>query len=332
MKNNTAVFIISVGRSGTHLLSQVLDGSPEINFPMEQAFVLQTYRRLYNRSLTPAAKEYFKDIIKKDLFLTQFWKLDHEALFKYIDHLPANTPYHELCESVVNHRRSVYTSKENAGIMGLHNPRLTFHVENMMEIFPGSKFIFLHRNALDTISSFKSSKFFKGTVSIPFFAYRWKWYNTHALALCRKHPERFYRLSYEDLVNDPEEKIRGVCSFLNTAYNVNMLKFEEKFSPFYKENVLSDRYHMHAKLTEQINNKSINSYEKNLDNEAIELSGYITNKIGEQLGYEGRPTKFRIKFLFAFWVAVYYSYKFDYYALLQFMINRILPGGKMIRF
>lgn len=321
-----AVFIIGVGRSGTNLLSQVLDGNPAINFPLEQKFVMKSYRWLYDVPLTARAKEKFKALLREDIFLNNVWKINLDAVCKRIDELPENTSYPQLCNTVLDFRESLYSEKKNVKVYGYHNPRSTMHSENLAKAFPGCKFIFLHRHPLDNVSSYKKSKFFKGLVSIPFFAYRWKWYNDYCLYLEKKFPGRVFRLAYEDFVSYPRQKTMELCSFLEVEYSDHMLAFNEKFAPFYKENMIKDMYHVHIKMTDKINTKNIGAYKNTLTQQEIDFTSCVVNVTAKELGYEVPSCNNGLRARLGIFIALRYMFKFDFYALAQGILNRIVPG------
>ena len=85
-----------------------------------------------------------------------------------------------------------------------------------LSLFQNGKVIHMVRNPFDTISSLE-----KRGYSL-YYAVGIYLLNT-ACGLSVDDSKRSYTVKYEDLVSDPQNTVKGICSFLEIPYDINML-------------------------------------------------------------------------------------------------------------
>ena len=89
-----------------------------------------------------------------------------------------------------------------------------------------AKYIFLYRDGRDVALSFRKALIGDKTC----YHLGKSWHETQQLALDlrdRVDSQRFFGISYEELVADPEAVLRRICHFLGTAYSPSMMNFHE---------------------------------------------------------------------------------------------------------
>ncbi len=147
--------------------------------------------------------------------------------------------------------------------------------------FPHSKFIHMVRDPRDMALSWKLSPNHPGGVIKA--AHIWKEDQEKAIEAYGflKEMDRIFRLSYEDLLMNPEDVCRDLCVFLETKFYPGMLDF-------YKDNLTienSKRLRNWENLQKPIMKANFNKYRKNLsyiENQYIES---VCKNEMEILGY-----------------------------------------------
>lgn len=95
----------------------------------------------------------------------------------------------------------------------------------------GEEWLFVHvvRNPLDTLSSIKEARFDR---SIPIglderLAFYSRYLNA-GLDFQEQHPDRYYRVMYEELVTDTEKTLTSLMSWLGEEFQRKQLKFNDQ--------------------------------------------------------------------------------------------------------
>ena len=87
------------------------------------------------------------------------------------------------------------------------------------------RYLYLHRDPREVCASFQ--KAIVGEKHAYSIARRWACLQDLCLATEAANPDRFHRVAYRDLVEDPDHSMRGVCHFLGTDYDPAILSFHE---------------------------------------------------------------------------------------------------------
>jgi hypothetical protein len=98
------------------------------------------------------------------------------------------------------------------------------HLYRANEWFPEAKFVHIYRDARDVALSNQTMPYGRGNLAE--CADLWSRRLTTNFRMGRiLGPERYWSLAYEDLVNRPEETLRGLCEFLGVTFADSMLRF-----------------------------------------------------------------------------------------------------------
>lgn len=224
-------FIVSIGRSGSTLLLNLLDANPNTLVPLESTFLIHLYTKYKH------VKRWDKDTINEyliDLYrmrkIRKRWKLNKEELRnKLYTHLNDDISYASLSKIIYLSYQSIYPKKEIL-IIGDKNPIYSFSIKEIKEIYPNAKFIHLIRDPRATVRSHMLSFNIK---FLSFIAWEWLSFNREIETNKKYCPSSFLTVKYEDLVESPESKLKEICNFLNVNYNSNSLKFHEKVKSKY---------------------------------------------------------------------------------------------------
>ena len=197
MSEMLPVFLFSLPRSGSTLAQRILAGHPDIDTVSEPHILLPLIYSLrgdgvyaeYNHKLTSMAIEDFCQELEGG----------------------KRTYYQEINKFATSLYRSA--SHKKARYFLEKTPRYSIVVDEIMEIFPEGKFIFLWRNPLAIVASILQQSqrgrwFFYGT-KIDLFTGL-----PSLVAAYARDPGRSVSVRYEDLVSDPDAECSRILGYL----------------------------------------------------------------------------------------------------------------------
>lgn len=299
-EGNHLVFLLSMPRSGSTLLSLMLGSHPEICCPPEPWIVLALaeYLRLGNVSSTPYGREWAE--IAAIEFILKPERRQRGALGKALrmiaetSRLDAITAARQLLQTAYQ----LHLDVSGRNIFVDKTPRYYAVLGLIDKIFPRAKKIVLLRNPLDIFASYKTTWEIPRTIFTP------DGVSVHARDFCEglfiladyiTTPRNdLLVLRYEDLTNDPESVLRSACKFTDINFSPMMLAY-------YENTVLIEEYgrspvgdpvsSSHPKPT---NNRTVNAWEKRLDGVDIQtLINVLGVEIFERLGYGDTVARLR---------------------------------------
>jgi len=209
-QENTApvrpLFVFSLPRAGSTLVQRVLSAAPEVASTAEPWILLPF---LYARRESGIYAEY-----------------GHSTLFVAFNEFIGRLPGGEV-DYAAELRRFVSRLYRRAACNGAtyfldKTPRYHFVVDEVMELFPDARFIFLWRNPLATAASMIDT----------WGAGRWKLYTYKAdlytglanlVSAYQGHADRALAVRYEDLVSEPEASWRRVFDYLEIPFSESVL-------------------------------------------------------------------------------------------------------------
>lgn len=235
--NNKLAFLLGVPRSGTTLLSVLLNQHSHIYCPPEPWLLIGLDMLGRVPSDHPADSPFLRDAI------SSFEKLNQVSLAK---------------ESALAIYNSVL-SKNGKSLFVDKTPRY-YQVLNLLKNFNNeAKFIVIYRNPLDVAASYKTTwdvnipEIIKNKANSPFlFDYILGFNNLLAF----ENEQKVLRVNYEQLVINPQETLQKVFSFLDVTnqpidINLNLNIAGHNKSIFGDDKILSHT---------QVHNKSVDSY------------------------------------------------------------------------
>jgi protein-tyrosine sulfotransferase len=208
------LFILSCYRSGSTLLRYVLDSHPEVYCPPEVSL----------GQLAEALGHFHAGFSGRRFDAERAGEQNREEIARIRGYLSQ-----VMGEALEQRGKSWLCEKSPSNVLFL--PLLD-------ALFPDSRFLCLHRHALDVVSS--TIKMHAGIPELAPYVYRangdlvtafltyWSEWTENLLRFEQAHPESSWRLCYEDLVSEPRQQVEGIFSFLGLDWQPELL--DEVFS------------------------------------------------------------------------------------------------------
>jgi hypothetical protein len=285
-------FLLCTERTGSSLLSLMLNLHDEILCPSEEPFALYVYKRfskIENWS-TNDVENYVETVFlllekNRELYFapkSEFYKnlLAHKQLLN-MERLIKLTYLHFLD---VKDKSSVRTIVDK-------QIKYFFHLNEIQSIFPKAKFVVLVRDVRDNIVS-KQQRALNWNQHPLFLANLWQL----TYAKIKELNTEPCMIRYEDFVTNPSFVLEKICAFLGHDFQPKMLEtkgvFEallEQKKHLLKADFLTHIRDFHAGLRKKPNPDKIGQ-SKLLQPEIIGQIEYICHRELKQFGY---PLKFR---------------------------------------
>lgn len=320
-------FIVGMGRSGTTLLTSMLNMNPEIIATPENEFIAFSYSPFVFKDFNNP------DVLKSFLNIFNFafssvitiWKpknLNNDAFQLKIK------SYSNICKLVYLNYPLSQKNKQNVKWVIDKNPSYSLHINKLNTVFPNAKYIVIVRDYRDNIVS--RIKYSDNFVSIYSLAAAWNYFYKKIYKSIEQNNLSFHLVRYEDLVNFPTESLQEICNYLGVTFTDEMLKFQDfakHLKAHAKVNVSEEKFmkinSMHANLDNEVNTNRVEAYKDELSLSDISFLDYVCSKNGNKFNYsvfENNVKRISIKELLKykssyFQVVVFYFFKILYYRL-----------------
>ena len=271
MSRASAVIVLGVSRSGTTLLRQMLNHHSELAIPGESYFIVPLWERYRRRQKTAA--------LLADLGCVgrlRRWGIDLEKVHSSI---PDGAGFAEVIQAVYRN----YAESRRKRRFGDKTPLYIQHLDILEFVFPGAQYIHIVRDGRNAALS--SDKMAHRPARFNWFlprglgdfAFRWR---NEVLGARRFGTTvtngRYLEMRYEDLVAEPEARLREISSFLG-------LEFENAMLQYYRDYEL--RSLNHTRLAEPPT-PSATDWRKQMRAADIERFEAIAGDLLETFGYE----------------------------------------------
>jgi len=298
------IFIVGKGRSGTTLLSTILDSHPNVASATESRFLLlvwQRYKGLKQWNASMAAE--YVEIVKNDFRIKLFWEFEN-GFRENLEMLPPETKVQDLIKLTYIYKKSIFSKKEIKFIVD-KNPRYTLFVYKLRRVFPQAKFVRVVRDPRDNVaSSIKYNK--QKAVAI---AFKWKKFNQYFDAF-EKINKQAATFSFEELIHDKEGYFKRFEGFTGLS---NLLVYEEarltKKEDF--ERILNEPLkQQHGHTVKPLDNKKVGHFQSKLRLNQIQKIEDIVFPYAEKFGYRRTTEKEPIALKRRVQLSLRYKYKF----------------------
>jgi hypothetical protein len=217
------IFIVGAPRSGTTMLQYRLRNHPRISLPTgESHFIVSLYRDQGKygdlarpediRRILLAMLAQNRSFLETDLHGLQF---DVDAL---ADELHAEGRH--TLPAIISGLFEKNARGEGKVRWGDKTPYYVMHLPKLLEWFPDAQIVHLIRDGRDVALSLFGRQHDFHVYNAYFAAEYWESYVERGRALGRAlSPDQYLELRYEDLLAQPEDTMRQLCTFLGEAYS-----------------------------------------------------------------------------------------------------------------
>jgi hypothetical protein len=266
-----AVIVLGVSRSGTTLLKEMLDRHSELAIPSESYFVPQLWDRHGDRSDPEQIVEDLSRIAR-----VREWGVTAEDVRA---RLAQGASFNDVVDSVYR----AYAEARGKRRYGDKTPAYMQHLALLDQVFPGARYVHIVRDGRDAGLSFmdmrRKPRFNLGRPRrLAEFACAWRLEIEGAQRFgAQLGPARYLELRYEDLVAEPEARLRDVCGFLGLEFEGGMLEYHRDVDP--------GRLQDHPRLAEPPR-KDVRRWREQMRPHDLELFEAIASRLLDLLGYD----------------------------------------------
>lgn len=287
-------YILCAERTGSTLLSAMLNMHPNILSTIEEPFSLNLYPRYKGIPVwtSETIGQYCRDFyaVSNGWLELQFCgPEDFRALLEsHKEHLTVDLAIRltYLC---------FFPAKPKDQVTTVVDKQLILHgrLEELARTYPHSKFIILCRDPRDnTLVRFRKCQKQNWKTNYVYLSLAWN--HVYGLLYGKQAvigADRFLSVRYEDLVAAPEVELGRICAFLELPYDANMLRYDE----YLKEELpkvfgnSSDQVQKSSFLAEGLTQKAhtdkVGFWKNNLAETEIDLIWGICGKLAGQIDY-----------------------------------------------
>jgi hypothetical protein len=263
---NPPFFVLGVPRSGTTLLSVLLENHSKLYIDGESVGILmakelEKYKQHYSFEPKQPKEQLLSRIIEKSYKSRLKHLLDYQHLDQYPD-------LRALFKASVNQRAQA-NGKE---YWGDKTPELLFYIPQLLQVFPDAKFLHIVRDARSNAFSLNKRQY----KDMRLAAQYWKEINGKGLVMQHILGRDQYRMfNYEEVVQRPEENFRAICEFLGIEFEQGMLDLAQNEAT-QKEN---------AYVAGTIDASKIHKWKERMTEGQIRMVEQICGDLMDQLGY-----------------------------------------------
>ena len=275
MDDKNLIFLISQPRAGSTLLQLMLSGHPEISTTSEPWIALHPIYALRESGIQTSydfglSQYALRDFLKQTGVDDDFYKKQIAPfLFSFYKH------------AMDQQKKGYFLDK---------TPRYYNIIPELVEIFPKAKFIILFRNPAAVLNSILKTWIKDDLLDLQIYYEDLIEAPGRLVDGVNEHPENCHKITFEELVVDPDKVLEGICSFVGIPYHDDMPEYGGKRSSAWnfgdpvgvhkeaRPNAsLSESWKMGFKSKEH--RVLANSYIETLGPKLVEKMGYNYNDI-----------------------------------------------------
>lgn len=206
------IFIVGSPRSGTGLLRDLLRSHPRITFPPESHFLPLAWK-IWGETRGPEDTEILARHLQ-EYPLVRRWNLTPDQFRR---------PLVPTFAGAVSSLHESYARKEGKPRWGEKTPEYTLHIPLLSHLYPQAQFIHIVRDGRDVAMSFTAHP--SGSANLREGARTWQRFVLAGVRQARQlGPGRYFELRYEKLLQEPEQTMHEVLTWLNEDYCPEVLR------------------------------------------------------------------------------------------------------------
>ena len=267
------LFIVGCGRSGTKLLRNLLNNHPQIGILGFETNFIPLFVKRFGK--TPDfSDEATLRAVHDALTQTAFYQsrraegvtMSYEQLKAHLREVETEVAWRHVIEGICK----FYLDNPSAAIWGDKSPDYTVHIPLLREIFPPARFIHIIRDPRDRSLSARRT----WGKSVLRSAHGWCGVMERVEKAGVRADADYLEVFYEQLIEEPEKVMRGICDFLSIPFHEGLLVVDQPAEAVGKT----------ERLTEFVaSNKA--KYRKELSPYEIRRASEITFPYLEAFGY-----------------------------------------------
>ena len=278
---DSPVFIVGMSRSGTTLLSRMLDAHSNI------AILPETWWYVVLDRL--GCLEEFTDPWQTSLFFNEVWenlKSYRDPAARIVATEASKQPrYLGPTVRVLERLGQAYASERHARIWGEKTPGHALWLPQIRDLFPRARVLFMVRDPRDVLVSYddrwnrgrRDSEYLASTAALL------KFYLIHLLHHPGFPPEQVHWVKYESLTAQPSAQLEEICGFLGVDFEPSMLDFYRQHQN--PEQDMAEGMH-HRLLSNSATTEHIGRHQKVFSPSQI---GLVERLLGEEMQILGYP-------------------------------------------
>ena len=204
-------FVVGCPRSGTTLLSVLLDRHSRLSVPPETAFFDEVGLRVWIPS-----RRYALRCLRPWHRLAELQLTADEI----VDRLPRAPARAEVFATILR----LYAQRQRKNRAGEKTPQHLRHVPRLARSFPSAPILCLLRDGRDVALSLAAMPWFRGDLA--YAAALWKRAVRRMNVFSLQYPGRFHVVRYEDLVTEPAATLASAMAFLGERPELGQLSSE----------------------------------------------------------------------------------------------------------
>jgi hypothetical protein len=266
------VIVLGMWRSGTTLLKEMLDSHSELAIPLESYFLPSLWFRHRRRTDT---ERLLADTGR--ISLVRRWGIPADEVRR---RLPSGAGFSD----VVGTLYELYAESRGKTRFGDKTPSYMQHLEALEAAFPGAQYVHIIRDCRDVASAYVSMRQRPRLTDgfprrLAGGACQWRLDVDNARRFgAALAPGRYLELRYEDLVANPEPRLREICAVLGLDFEPAMLDYHR-----HVDGSLDPK--LHPNLVRPPT-RGLRNWRKELKPETVERVEAIAGDLLTELGYE----------------------------------------------
>ena len=275
------IFIVGMSRSGTTLLSRMLDAHSEI------AILPETWWYVVLDRL--GCIEEFTDPWQSSLFFNEIWgnlKSYRDPAARIVaTEASKRLRYVGPTARVLESLGQAYANERHAKIWGEKTPGHALWLPQIRRLFPRARVLFMVRDPRDVLVSYderwnagrRDAEYLTSTAALL------KYYLTHLLQRPGFPPEQIHWVRYESLTAQPSVELEDICTFLGVDFEPSMLAFHHQHENVERE--MAEGRH-HSMLRKPATTDHVGRYQHVFKPGQIAL---VERLLGEEMQILGYP-------------------------------------------
>ncbi|MFT7611183.1 MAG: hypothetical protein ACI9J3_000125 [Parvicellaceae bacterium] len=292
IKQKQIVFLTGSSRSGTTLLSNILNSHDNIISCPENGFITSHIASFgKKKSLTPRQIDRFVDHLWiRKRFMKATWNLDEAELKQRLKSIKSELNFETTSKVIYD----LYgKNKKNPKLYIDKGPSYLRNIKKINRTFDEPKYIVIIRDYRDRYVSLKKLKKNSPLKLLMVRGISWVLHQKNALKFKKLHSDRIHLIKYEELISSPEKCLRALCNFVEVDFSQNLLHHDNYMSIQYKAETGDDRMQhfesSHIKSSSKIDRTNFNKYLTDLSLKEIAQLDFICAKTGAHFDYQKHP-------------------------------------------